>query len=298
MALRAREKVRRLPTHKNIRPPLRRGVYLLPNLFTTGGLFCGFYSIIATLQADYRLAATAVLIALIFDALDGRIARMTKTSSRFGAEYDSLSDLVAFGVAPGLLAYRWALEPWAVWGWLAAALYVVCGALRLARFNVQSGVADKDSFVGLPIPAAAAVIATTIWMYFYLGGDGATSKHVTLLLLVYVLAGLMISTVAYTSFKDLKLRDRQPFGLLVVGIILLQLTIAEPQMMLFAIATAYALSGPVRMVIAACRKPAAEQAVADESEPSVPRIHPQPDSPSAQSKPPSAGPQHALDKEE
>lgn len=298
MALRAREKVRRLPTRKNIRPPLRRRVYLLPNLFTTGGLFCGFYSIIATLQADYRLAATAVLIALIFDALDGRIARMTKTSSRFGAEYDSLSDLVAFGVAPGLLAYRWALEPWAVWGWLAAALYVVCGALRLARFNVQSGVADKDSFVGLPIPAAAAVIATTIWMYFYLGGEGATSKHVTLLLLVYVLAGLMISTVAYTSFKDLKLRDRQPFGLLVVGIILLQLTIAEPQMMLFAIATAYALSGPVRMVIAACRKPAAEQTVADEGAPAVPRIHPQPDGPSAQSKPPSAVPPHSLDKEE
>jgi len=123
--MQTREKVRRLPTREKMRPPLRKGVYLLPNLFTTGGLFCGFYSSVMTLQGEFRVAATAVLIALIFDSLDGRIARMTKTSSRFGAEYDSLSDLVAFGVAPGLLAYRWALEPWGAWGWLAAALYVV-----------------------------------------------------------------------------------------------------------------------------------------------------------------------------
>ncbi len=243
--MQTRRKVRRLPTRKNIHPPLRKGVYLLPNLLTTGGLFCGFYASVTTLQGEFRVAAAAILIALIFDSLDGRIARMTKTSSRFGAEYDSLSDLVAFGVAPGLLAYRWALEPWGAWGWLAAALYVVCGALRLARFNVQSGVVDKESFVGLPIPAAAAVIATTIWVYDYLGGEGTTSKHMTLLMLVYVLAGLMISTIRYASFKDLNLRDRQPFGLLVVGIILLQLTIAEPQIMLFAITGAYTLSGPV-----------------------------------------------------
>ena len=269
MAMQTREKVRRLPPRKKIRPPLRKGVYLLPNLFTTGGLFCGFYSSIATLQGDFRVAATAVLIALVFDALDGRIARMTKTSSRFGAEYDSLSDLVAFGVAPGLLAYRWALEPWGAWGWLAAALYVVCGALRLARFNVQIGVVDKESFVGLPIPAAAAVIATTIWMYYYLGGEGATSKHVTLLLLVYVLAGLMISTIRYASFKDLNLRARQPFGLLVAGIILLQLTIAEPQVMLFTLTGVYAVSGPVGLLFR-LRK----QQRSEETEPEVARVQP------------------------
>ena len=243
-----RKKIGRLPTSKKMRPPLRKGVYLLPNLFTTGGLLCGFYAIIATIQGDFRVAATAVLIALIFDALDGRIARMTKTSSQFGAEYDSLSDLVAFGVAPGVLAYRWALEPWGAWGWLVAALYVVCGALRLARFNVQTAVVDKDSFVGLPIPAAAAVIATTIWLYYFLGGEGTTNKHLTLLLLVSVLAGLMISTIRYASFKDLNLRDRQPFGLLVVGIILLLLTIAEPQLMLFGMATVYAVLGPLGMI--------------------------------------------------
>ena len=270
MTMQTREKVRRLPTRKKMRPPLRKGVYLLPNLFTTGGLFCGFYASVTTLQGDFRVAATAILIALIFDTLDGRIARMTKTSSHFGAEYDSLSDLVAFGVAPGLLAYRWALEPWGAWGWLAAALYVVCGALRLARFNVQIGVVDKESFVGLPIPAAATVIATTIWMYYYLGGAGATSKHVTLLLLVYVLAGLMISTIRYASFKDLNLRDRQPFGLLVVGIILLQLTIAEPQIMLFAITGVYALSGPVGMVFRLRKNHRSE-----ETAPDVARIQPQ-----------------------
>ena len=270
MTMQTREKVRRLPTRKKMRPPLRKGVYLLPNLFTTGGLFCGFYASVTTLQGDFRVAATAILIALIFDTLDGRIARMTKTSSHFGAEYDSLSDLVAFGVAPGLLAYRWALEPWGAWGWLAAALYVVCGALRLARFNVQIGVVDKESFVGLPIPAAATVIATTIWMYYYLGGAGATSKHVTLLLLVYVLAGLMISTIRYASFKDLNLRDRQPFGLLVVGIILLQLTIAEPQIMLFAITGVYVLSGPVGMVFRLRKNHRSE-----ETAPDVARIQPQ-----------------------
>ncbi len=263
MAMQTHEKVRRLPTRKKIRPPLRKGVYLLPNLFTTGGLFCGFYASVTTLQGEFQVAATAILIALIFDSLDGRIARMTKTSSRFGAEYDSLSDLVAFGVAPGLLAYRWALEPWGAWGWLAAALYVVCGALRLARFNVQSGVVDKESFVGLPIPAAAAVIATTIWVYDYLGGEGTTSKHITLLMLVYVLAGLMISTIRYASFKDLNLRDRQPFGLLVAGIILLQLTIAEPQIMLFAITCVYALSGPVGMVLRLWKNRRSEEAGPD-----------------------------------
>jgi CDP-diacylglycerol--serine O-phosphatidyltransferase len=229
-------------------PPLqmRRGVYVLPNLVTSGGLFCGFYSVIATLKEDYLMAAVAILIALVFDMLDGRVARMTKTSSHFGVEYDSLSDVIAFGVAPGVLAYRWALEPWGPWGWLAASLYVICGALRLARFNVQVEVADKHSFVGLPIPAAAAVIATTILMYYFLGGEGATNKHITLLLLIYVLAGLMVSYIRYYSFKELPLRDRQPFWTLLLGIGLIQLIIAEPQVMLFSIFSLYALSGPVR----------------------------------------------------
>lgn len=257
-------KIREVRMGKRMKPPLRKGVYLLPNLFTTAGLMCGFYSAVATIEGEYRVAAIAILVALIFDALDGRIARMTKTSSRFGAEYDSLSDLVAFGVAPGLLVYRWALDPWQAWGWLAAASYVVCGALRLARFNVQIGIIDKQSFVGLPIPAAAAVIATTIMMYYYLGGAGATSKHVTLLLLIYLLAGLMISTFRYVSFKDLKLRDRQPFGLFIAAIVLLQLTVARPHIMLFFLAAAYSLSGPIGSSIRLLRRVAGgNRSVAD-----------------------------------
>jgi len=254
MIERKSRKIREVRIGKRIKPPLRKGVYLLPNLFTTAGLMCGFYSAVATIDGEYRVAAIAILVALIFDALDGRIARMTKTSSRFGAEYDSLSDLVAFGVAPGLLVYRWALDPWQAWGWLAAVSYVVCGALRLARFNVQIGVIDKQSFVGLPIPAAAAVIATTIMMYYYLGGAGATSKHVTLLLLIYLLAGLMISTFRYVSFKDLRLRDRQPFGLFIAAIVLLQLTIARPHIMLFFLAAGYSLSGPIGSSIRLLRR--------------------------------------------
>jgi CDP-diacylglycerol--serine O-phosphatidyltransferase len=246
-----RGKIRVLPGRRKMSPPLqmRKGVYLLPNLFTSGGLFCGFYSIISTLREDYLLAAVAVLVALVFDVLDGRIARITKSSSHFGVEYDSLSDLVAFGVAPGVLAYRWALEPWAAWGWLAASLYVICGALRLARFNVQVGVVDRQNFVGLPIPAAAVVVATTILMYYFLGGEGATNKHITLLLLIYALAGLMVSNIRYYSFKEFHFRHRQPFWILILGIILIQLIIAEPQIMLFSIFSLYALSGPMCAVI-------------------------------------------------
>ena len=242
-------KIRSLSKRRKISPPLRKGVYLLPNLFTTGGLFCGFYAIIATLREEYLFAGIAILVAMVFDGLDGRIARMTKTSSKFGVEYDSLSDLVAFGVAPGVLAYRWALEPWGAWGWLAAALYVTCGALRLARFNVQSESADKKNFVGLPIPAAAAVVATTILIYDFLGGESPTSKHITLLMLIYILAGLMVSNIRYYSFKELNFRNRQPFWSLLLAIIAIQVTIAQPQIMLFSVFWCYASSGPIRLAI-------------------------------------------------
>lgn len=254
-------KIRVLPGRKKITTPIqmRKGVYILPSLFTSGGLFCGFFSVVATIKGDYLVAAIAILVALVFDALDGRIARLTKTSSQFGVEYDSLADVVAFGVAPGVLAYKWALEPWGVWGWLAASLYVICGALRLARFNVQIETADKKNFVGLPIPAAAAVIATTILMYFFLGGEGATNKHITLLLLIYTLAGLMVSNVPYYSFKELHLAHRQPFWTLLLGIIVLQLMIAEPQIMLFSVFSLYAISGPLWTVVRFFRKEKAHE---------------------------------------
>jgi CDP-diacylglycerol--serine O-phosphatidyltransferase len=228
---------------------LRKGVYVLPSLITTAGLFAGFYSVIASLHGDFFTAAVAILVANVFDILDGRLARLTNTTSRFGIEYDSLSDLIAFGVAPGVLVYRWALEPWASWGWLAASLYVTCGALRLARFNVQYDNAEKRHFTGLPIPAAAEVIASAVLLYYYFGGEGVTHKHALLLLLTYALAGLMVSNVKYFSFKETGLYRRQPFWILVAVIIVLKLLIAEPQIMLFAGFSLYAASGPARWVL-------------------------------------------------
>jgi CDP-diacylglycerol--serine O-phosphatidyltransferase len=227
-------------------PPVRKGVYVLPNLITTAGLFAGFYSVICSFRADFFTAAVAILVANVFDILDGRIARLTRTTSRFGIEYDSLSDLIAFGVAPGILVYRWALEPWGTWGWLAASLYVTCGALRLARFNVQYDNVEKRHFIGLPIPAAAELIASIVLVYYRFGGEGETHKHAILLLVTYGVAGLMVSSIKYFSFKETELYRRQPFGVLIAIIVLLKLFIAEPQIMLFATFLLFACSGPTR----------------------------------------------------
>ena len=229
--------------------PLRRGVYILPSLITTGGLFAGFYSVIASFRGDFFTAAVAVLVANVCDVLDGRVARLTNSTSRFGIEYDSLADLIAFGVAPGILVYRWALEPWGSWGWLAASLYVTCGALRLARFNVQYDVSEKRHFHGLPIPAAAEVITSTVLVYYYFGGEGPTNTHFLLLVLTYALAVLMVSNVEYFSFKETELYRRQPFWVLIAVIIVLKLLIAEPQLMLFGAFSLYAASGPGRWVL-------------------------------------------------
>lgn len=228
--------------------PVRKGVYLLPNLVTTAGLFAGFYSVICSFRTDFLSAAVAILVANVFDILDGRIARLTKTTSRFGIEYDSLSDLIAFGVAPGILVYRWALEPWGTWGWLAASLYVTCGALRLARFNVQYDNVEKRHFIGLPIPAAAELIAAIVLVYYRFGGEGETHKHAILLLVTYALAALMVSSIKYFSFKESELYRRQPFWILIAIIVLLKLFIAEPQIMLFATFLLFACSGPLRWV--------------------------------------------------
>jgi CDP-diacylglycerol--serine O-phosphatidyltransferase len=198
-----------------------------------------------TFAGDFRRAAVLILVANLLDVLDGRVARLTRTTSRFGIEYDSLADLVAFGVAPAVLAYRWALGPWGDLGWLAASLYVVCGALRLARFNVQVDSVEKRTFVGLPIPAAADVIASVVLLYYYVGGAGATHKRVTLLLLIYTLAALMVSNVRYFSFKELPFRRRQAFWMLILAIVFVQIAIAMPQVVIFIGAMGYAVSGPV-----------------------------------------------------
>ena len=229
--------------------PLYRGVYLLPNLLTTCGLFAGFYSVIATISGEYQAAALSILAAQVFDGLDGRIARLTKSSSRFGVEYDSLADVVAFGVAPGILVYKWALEPWGHWGWLAASLYVTCGALRLARFNVQIDSAEKRRFVGLPIPAAADTVASTVLLYYFFGGEGATHKHIVLLVVIYGLAALMISNVSYQSFKGMHFSPRQPLWILIALIVGMMFVIAKPEIVLFTAFLLYALSGPVAWLL-------------------------------------------------
>jgi CDP-diacylglycerol--serine O-phosphatidyltransferase len=226
--------------------PLRRGVYVLPSLLTSGNLLAGFYSITLTLTGDFWRASVFIFVAHVLDGLDGRVARFTRTTSRFGIEYDSLADLVAFGVAPAVLAYSWALAPWGDWGWLAASLYVVCGALRLARFNVQVDSVEKRTFVGLPVPAAADVIASVVLLFYYFGGAGATHKQGILLVLIYALAGLMVSNLRYFSFKVLPFRRRQAFWILILAIVMIEFAIVMPQVVLFLGATGYALSGPLR----------------------------------------------------
>lgn len=244
-----KEKLHRVPAR-----PVRRGFFILPNLLTTAGLLCGFYSMVACMRGQFALAAIAIMAANFFDVLDGRVARVTKTTSEFGSQYDSLADLVAFGVAPAFLFYRFALEPWGTFGWLAAALYVVCGALRLARFNVQRDEVTKRYFVGLPIPAAAEVIASAVLLYVYLFGTAPTlaedvTRRFGWLLMCYALSILMVSNVRYFSFKEFGIRHRQSFSVLVGVILTMMIFLAEPQLFLFIGFAGYALSGPVRSVL-------------------------------------------------
>jgi len=223
---------------------IKKGIYVLPNLFTTASLFMGFYSIIASIQEKFFLAAIAILVSLVFDGLDGRIARMTNTTSRFGAEYDSLADLIAFGVAPSLLAYIWAMSFYGKLGWMAGFMFVACGALRLARYNIQIGLIDSKVFNGLPIPAAAAVIATTVMFFDFMGVEG-TFHNPYMMIFVVILSLLMVSNIKYYSGKDMKTLARMPFMtfILILGIILV--IIYKPEVMIFVIMVGYAISGPL-----------------------------------------------------
>ena len=227
----------------------RRGIYLLPNLLTTANLFCGFYSLVATIHADYVTAAIAVLVAMVFDLVDGRVARATHATSRFGMEYDSLADLVSFGVAPGLLLYLWALDSYDKLGWLAVFLYVVCGALRLARFNTQTAQEGTKHFVGLPIPAAAGMAVTTILFDHQILAMGKEVRPLVILILTYALAYLMVSGIRYRSLKEFRLWERKPFSFLVGSVLLLVVFAAEPRIMLFLTFLVYTLSGPVESVL-------------------------------------------------
>jgi len=222
---------------------IKKGVYILPNFLTSMGLFCGFFSIISTMQGDYVRAAWAIVIAGVFDGLDGRIARMTHTTSKFGLEYDSLADLVAFGVAPALLSYSWVLDQYGRLGWLAAFLYVGCGAVRLARFNVMSDTVKSGFFQGLPIPGAAGMVSTTVIFCFHFNFVDKLPLSMIFLLMIFLLAFLMVSSIKFRSFKDLDLRSRKPFSSVVLIIMLIVILAAEPQVMLFCIGVLYLFLG-------------------------------------------------------
>ncbi|MFH0813224.1 MAG: CDP-diacylglycerol--serine O-phosphatidyltransferase [Pseudomonadota bacterium] len=221
----------------------RRGIYILPNLFTTASLFCGFYSIVASFNGDFTKAAWAILCSAIFDWLDGKIARLSRTISRFGVEYDSLSDVIAFGIAPGVMVYTWALIPFGRTGWLASFLYVACAALRLARFNVQSGTVETRYFQGMPTPAAGGLLATTIILSAYLGWI-EINKHIPILMMTFFISFMMVSKVRYPSFKQLELSEKTSFQLLVIMLGILIIIAAEPQITLFVFFSLYACSGP------------------------------------------------------
>lgn len=225
----------------------RRGIYVLPNLLTTAALFAGFYAIVQAMNGRFEHSAVAIFIAMVLDGLDGRVARMTHTQSAFGAEYDSLSDMVSFGVAPALVVYEWALKGLGKLGWIAAFVYCVGAALRLARFNANVGVTDKRYFQGLPSPAAAALIAGLVWVLLDLGVSGEDARWVASLLTVF--AGLtMVSNIPYWSGKEINLKKSVPFIVVAAIALGFALVSSYPPGVLFALFLGYALSGYIMAV--------------------------------------------------
>jgi CDP-diacylglycerol--serine O-phosphatidyltransferase len=220
----------------------RRGIYLLPNLFTTAALFAGFYAIVSAMNGDFERASIAVFVAMVLDGLDGRVARLTNTQSEFGAEYDSLADMVSFGVAPALVMYEWALSDLGRYGWLAAFVYTVSAALRLARFNTQIGTADKRYFVGLASPASAAVVVGFVWI----AGDFGLEPRKLDWIAWAITVGcglLMVSNVRYYSFKTIDFKGKVPFFFLMVAVLIFVLVTIDPPKVLFLVFAGYAVSG-------------------------------------------------------
>lgn len=239
------------PEHPKIRTSAtlrRRGIYILPNLFTTANMFSGFYAVVQGMNGHFEIAAIAILVAMVMDFLDGRVARLTHTQSAFGAEYDSLADMVSFGAAPALVMYAWALQGLGRWGWVAAFIYCAGAALRLARFNTQLDVADKRYFTGVPSPAAAALMAGFVWvLHDY---DVAGRQVSWYAWAVTVFAGVtMVSNIRYYSFKDINLRRSVPFWALLLIVLAWLFISIDPPRVLFGLFVAYALSGYVMWVI-------------------------------------------------
>lgn len=246
--------------------PRRRGIYLLPNLFTTAGLFSGFYAIVAAMAGKFEPAAVAVFVAMVFDSLDGRVARWTHTESAFGKEYDSLSDMVSFGLAPALVMFEWSLHSmvdygnaWGKVGWMGAFFYAACAAMRLARFNVRAGMVDKRYFQGLPSPAAAGILAGAVWCALNFDIPGSA-----LIIPAYILTvgagALMVSSIGFYSFKDLKLQGKVPFTVLLAVPVLLIIIYLSPPNVLFLGFLLYALFG-ITMALWRLRKRLHKKAV-------------------------------------
>jgi len=222
----------------------RKGIYLLPNLLTTAGLFSGFYAVVMSMNNHFESAAIAIFVAMIFDGLDGRVARMTNTQSDFGAEYDSMADMVSFGMAPALVAYNFGLSELGKIGWLAAFVYVACAALRLARFNTQVGIADNRFFQGLASPAAAALVAGLVWVGVDYDIDG--NEYGIVVALVTGISGLlMVSNFKYNSFKTIDLHGKVPFVAILVIMLVFIVVATAPSLVLFIVFSLYAVAGPV-----------------------------------------------------
>ena len=229
---------------------LKKGIYLLPNAFTSMNLFFGFLCIISALDGRFEFAAMSILIAVVFDSLDGKIARATNTTSQFGIEYDSLADLISFGLAPSLLMYLWILQPMGRIGWLAAFLYTICGALRLARFNTMAEETPSNHFLGLPIPAGAGMIATTV---MFCTKFEVVGLPIVFLLGMYTLSFLMVSSVKYESFKKAELFKKLKFNVLVSAVLVFIFIAQKPHLALFIISLSYVISGPILTVVLARR---------------------------------------------
>ena len=222
----------------------RKGIYILPNLFTTAALFAGFYAIVQAMNGQFEYAPIAIFVAMIMDGLDGRVARWTHTESDFGAQYDSLSDMVSFGLAPSLVIYEWALSGLGNFGWLAAFLYAACAALRLARFNIQTGSSDGRYFTGLPSPSAAALIAGLVWVLHTTGVPGKEVSFIALGITIFA-ALSMVSNIRYHSFKHFNIKDRVSFPVVIEVVLLFVLIALYPPQALFILFLGYAVSGPL-----------------------------------------------------
>lgn len=241
----------------------RKGIYILPNLFTTAGLFAGFYAIVQAMNGNFEYAPIAVYIAMAMDGLDGRVARWTHTESDFGAEYDSLADMVSFGLAPALVMYEWALSGMGKLGWLAAFIYAACAALRLARFNTQTGTDRRLSFQGLPSPAAAASVTGLVWV---LHAYGVPGREISIFALVFTVSigAAMVSNIRYESFKHFDIKGRVPFIAVLAVVLVFVLISLDPPQVLFMLFLGYAVSGPITAAVRRLRR--ARQQPSDSSD--------------------------------